>query len=422
MNTLILNLWGESQVLGQKAGSAREPLESLVQAHQTELPVVISDWSPDTLVGVDTLLAKPAAAGALIERKLRDQGETDGVCKVLVHRSRTLPDGVDIAYSAIPLKAWRETLQSTEERSRAVLVMDWHRVLIDSLAAATKRCGALLALGPRGLDVVVMDHGRVVALQRWPVMETEAGPDWLSIGHRVRALANEVLPEGAEVDWRLWTVDGGEPAAAELRKAWDGEGLRVEAVSPALLLPVVSLFTAVNPWPTRLARAADMTWPVAGVLACVVSLALALASAVIHTRNTATASALPSADERREVWQTLNKTVNEADALAKTQAPLKEWITLRQSGGLLPDLSTFLGQLRSAAGQQVAIDEVGLVADGKTHLITVIGRTSGVEDSLRGENAFVQAMQSHGYSVQRRDVLLEQGQPRFKLSMTWSSP
>jgi len=83
-------------------------------------------------------------------------------------------------------------------------------------------------------------------------------------------------------------------------------------------------------------------------------------------------------------------------------------------------MSIVLLRIKNVLPPRMVIDEVGLVVDKDTHLVTVIGHAELIEESLRSESAFAEALQRDGFSLKKRDLLLQEGQPKFKLSMTWS--
>jgi len=80
-----------------------------------------------------------------------------------------------------------------------------------------------------------------------------------------------------------------------------------------------------------------------------------------------------------------------------------------------------LANIKKALPPGLMIDEVGLVVDKDAHLVTVVGHVSLIDDPLRSESAFAQALQQDGFVLKKRDLLLQDGKPKFKLSMTWSA-
>jgi hypothetical protein len=123
----------------------------------------------------------------------------------------------------------------------------------------------------------------------------------------------------------------------------------------------------------------------------------------------------------KKLWESLNTDVQQAEKLALKQKDMREWVQQRVASSKVPDLSMVLTRIKKALPSGMVIDEVGLLVEKETHLVTVIGHAAQIEDSLRSESAFVQDLKNDGFSIQKRDLVLREGQPKFKLSMTWSA-
>lgn len=167
---------------------------------------------------------------------------------------------------------------------------------------------------------------------------------------------------------------------------------------------------------------ADRWVPTIGMAAFALSCIMAVTAAVMHYQTQVGLAAV-SGDVKKtqELWQKLNTDIGVADQVAGTQKDMREWVRLRSGSSKLPDMAMVLEQVRNALPSGMVIDEVGLVVEKDSHLVTVIGQASQIEDSLRSESAFAQTLQGKGFTLQKRDLLLREGQPKFKLSMTWSA-
>ena len=94
--------------------------------------VVISDFE-GAISNVISLEGSPAHAVALIDKRLRSDGLTDGESKILVHKTRTIGAGYQTLFTAIPLDLWQQVYAWTEaQRDHCLLVpvtsLLWHAI------------------------------------------------------------------------------------------------------------------------------------------------------------------------------------------------------------------------------------------------------------------------------------------------------
>ena len=179
---------------------------------------------------------------------------------------------------------------------------------------------------------------------------------------------------------------------------------------------------AANPPLDQAAAWADRWVPMVGAAAFFLACIIALTAGAMHYRTQRDLAAISGDTEKSQaIWQTLNTNVQQAEQLIGEQKGVSDWISQRLGNANLPDMSLVLLQVRNALPPGLVIDEVGLVAEKGSHLVTVIGHADAVEDALRSEGAFAEALKNDGFLLQKRDLLLRNGQPSFKLSMTWSA-
>ena len=94
--------------------------------------VVISDFE-GAISNVISLEGSPAHAVALIDKRLRSDGLTDGESKILVHKTRTIGAGYQTLFTAIPFDLWQQVYAWTEaQRDHCLLVpvtsLLWHAI------------------------------------------------------------------------------------------------------------------------------------------------------------------------------------------------------------------------------------------------------------------------------------------------------
>ena len=76
---------------------------------------------------VISLEGSPAHAVALIEKRLRADGLIDNESKILIHQSKTVGNGYQALFTAVPLDRWQQMFAWAEDH-------DDHCLLVPSLA------------------------------------------------------------------------------------------------------------------------------------------------------------------------------------------------------------------------------------------------------------------------------------------------
>jgi hypothetical protein len=411
---------------------------------------VLTDWGPGAVLGVATVSGTAAAAPALLEKRLRDQGETDDISHLLVHQSQTRGGSTELVYSAIPVQTWLRYQQQAADHPRLLLLHDWTRTLLDWARGHELATGALLVMHPQGLDVVVLTGGRIQTLERLRIFRGE--PDaWHRVGLRVASMLRQrqegegAIPAAA-IPLVMWVLRGTESELAallgglgtlRLTECWaeapvetqvvlgrtdDTQSLPVQPLDLAAIATAMPLRQAVGRRLDRAAALAEQWLPALALASLALAVIIGGTAAFMHNRNAQALATLPGQTQAQAVWRSLDEAVQRADKLAEQQKDSRRWLQQRLASSKLPDMAMVLAHVRRSLPAGLVIDEVGLVVENDNHLLTVIGHAAaGVGDSLHSESAFAQALQSDGFTLVKRDLLLRDGQPGFKLSMTWSA-
>jgi hypothetical protein len=443
---VLIDLRGEC-LAASEADDAPQELSEALRASEAGSVCLLTDWGPGTVFGVATVLAPANTAPAVLEKQLRDQGETDELSHILVHQSLAGVGSTELAYSAVPIKSWRRYQQIAADHPDQLLMHDWVRTLIHWARSRSLADGAALALHRHGLDVVVLKEGRVTAMDRLRPFQDE-GDAWEQIGQRAASMLRDfdplgvALPAGGLPSVKVLVLPGAEStlpvilrgmgpvdqveiwaANAELvRSELQNTASAVHALDWSGFAESLPLRQAVNRPIEKASAWADRWAPRIGVAALGLSCIVAATAGVMHYKTQIAAASL-SGDARksRTTWESLNTAVKDADQLAARQKGVREWVQKRVEGAQVPDMNLVLSHIRDVLPPGMVIEEVGLVVEKGAHLVTVVGHAGVIEDSLRTESAFAQALQSDGFTLKKRDVLLKDGRPKFKLSMTWSA-
>ena len=446
MAPVLLELHQACSVVSN-ADSVAVGLADALQQNPNASVRLVTDWGPGAVFGIATVIGQASTATAILEKQLRDQGETDDISHLLVHQSQTRLGSTELVYTAVPIKTWRRYQQMAESRPHLLLMFDWVRTLMAWAKAQDMSSGTLLVLQAEGLDVLVLQAGRVRALDRLTIFQAE--PDaWARMGQRVVSLLQEIdvsdsatnlapahpamllVCRGAEaftpqfikgltpiVIGEVWAQS---PELA--RSHLPNVPFQVQGLDWSSLAALLPLQQAVNRPLDKAAAWADRWLPVIGVAAFGLSCIMGITAGVMHYR-TQVGLALISGDVQKtqKLWQTLNTDVDQAEKLGGQQKDMRDWVKQRLGNSKVPDMVMVLSSIKSTLPPGMVIDEVGLVVEADTHLVTVVGHASLIDDALRSESEFAQALQNEGFVLKKRDLLLREGQPKFKLSMTWSA-
>lgn len=451
MTAVLLDINDECRTVGKLEGEASQPgglnlVEALEQSANSPVRL-ITDWGDGAVFGLTTVAGSANTAAALLEKQLRDQGATDDISHLLVHQKQTRMGSTELVYSAVPVKTWRRYQQLAADHPQLVLVHDWVGTLLHWFKAHALPSAILLVLHAEGLDVLVMDVGRVRMLERLQIYQDESDA-WGRLGQRVLSLvqdldADESRPNTALVYPALLLVCQGAEAVLSpviqgmrpvvVTEVWAespdltrshlaDDSLTVQRLDWNALAVSLPINQAANRTIDKAAAWADRSLPVIGLAAFVLSCIMAITSGFVHYRTQAAVASISGDVQKiQNLWQALNTDVQQADQLATKQKDLREWVEQRVGSSKVPDMVMVLAHVRKALPPGLIVDEVGLVVDKDAHLVTVVGHVGLIEDPLGIESAFAQALQHDGFVLKKRDLLLQDGKPKFKLSMIWSA-
>ena len=422
---------GREQALA--AADAGEALAVCADAPVT----LLTDWHGHSVCGVATVRGKGVNAVAMLEKQLRDSGETDEVCHLIVHQSYTRMGNTELAYTAVPLHVWRSYQHWARLHPRLVLMHDWIRALRVWARELGVANGCVAVAHRDGVDVLVLVQGRIVALERMRVYQDEASV-WTNIGRRVAdRLHNlpDVQPGAGALPVWLWVCGGVGDALASLEAGLSPFAVRArftedpvsfaeaagpaEPWSPSQLGAMQPVKECVNGTFDRFAYFAERLAPAVGVVAFAISCVFAVMAFDLYQTRVARAQPVDSA-HFQALSTRLNHTVQETAQQQRAQRKLAEWAERRLAASAQPDPYWMLARIREALPDGVLIEEFGLVSERESHLITVVGRTARVDGSLRGEELLASGLERAGFVLHQREMLLRDGQPGFKLSMMWS--
>ena len=147
---------------------------------------------------VISLEGSPAHAVALIEKRLRADGLIDNESKILIHQSKTVGNGYQALFTAVPLDRWQQMFAWAEDH-------DDHCLLVPSLALLWRMLrpgrGVVLHSG-RQFTFVANLRNRIVHVSGLAYSESES-----DLAMTVSALAERAGRELAGADEALETLE-----------------------------------------------------------------------------------------------------------------------------------------------------------------------------------------------------------------------
>lgn len=339
-------------------GRHRRPLEA---SPDLDRPAQVMAVLPGAVSAVTTIKGARAHVAAQIEKRLREDGLTDGESQVIVHQVERLGDACRVFYTACPADVWQTLLAWAQAQADHCLVFLPESVLWHSLAPGQ----GIVARTGRHLSFVGR-HGRQPLYARATALSDAPGELAAAASLLGRRVASQLAGLGSRLALRWLLIDdpaaasadagttAGKTAESALIETFSGAcGERVErgrhdpfiagsgTVDSALprLLAQAPTRVALNPAPARLSAAAERTLPWLA--------AAALAAALVLTGLAA--------------WQTQDRRAqaNELARLVQDQHQFRQQLEqLAGSSQLPPELTPTLEFLEQVARVQARLAPV----------------------------------------------------------------
>lgn len=383
--------------------------------------ILVTDYETAPF-GVATLPAAHGNLAPVLEKHLRDEGDIDGLARVIVHASERQGELARVCYTAIPVATWLRYRQWASRHGDYLLTFP----LLEALLALVRRrrwqAGLLAFVHDDSVDVLMIRDGGPVQASRQRLFGGDEG--------------NYARVAGQLAEWHeALLASAGQPACLLLERT-DGEG---RALAAALLergialteppLPVAELFQAPG-WSKAdlpplersfyLSRLA-LPWVAAAMLAaCLVALGVSLYWKHEAQALQARLETVPT-EHLAGTRHMLEAALRDADALGRSQRERADFVHLAELLRRTPDPATLVRHMRQAVPSGIALTETGIVTDEQGGvLIVVAGRSESIAAPFAAEERFVKALHGLGYRVVRREIEGGIGNSLFRLALTWS--
>ena len=410
---LLFDLGGPAEgasanALSQRLASPRGPV------------IIITDYQGAPF-GVEALPAHHQNLAPLLEKRLRDEGDIDGLARVLMHACERQGDFAQTAYTAVPVAVHMAYQRWVKQQSDHVLLFPLLEALILLAQRQQLVSGVLAFVHDESVDVLVFQDGSLLQASRQRLYANDDQPY-----RRIAAYihAQQVGLQGDDDQAECVLIERTSDESQLLVEALKEAG--TQSVKPAL--PARLLFDQLNAkradldGVSRSLYLANRIMPL--VAAVMVTFCLTGAGGALYWKHQASSlqAELNEAQTQSlsQTFSEMNGALGEAQIMAVTQRERAEFVRLSDRVRRTPDPASLIRDLRQTVPAGIDLTEAGIVSDDAGVLILVAGRSASVAAPFAAEERFVEALQKLGYEVERREITSGLGNSLFRLALTWS--
>lgn len=411
----LLDLKGKVWQVGPETSGIVESLDALRGP-----AVVISDYQGAPF-GVESLPAHHHNLAPLLDKRLRDEGDIDGLARVIIHARERQGDLARVCYTAIPLAVSMRYRRWIGQCDDHILFVS----LLEALLILARRQGldngVLAFVSDDSVDVLVLQDGLVLHAGRQRLYGSDSSGH-TRIAAFIAAQQSLFADRERQMDFLLLERSAGESQPLIDALASSSFQNVISLMPAARLFEYVSIKHSDLDGVSRalyLAKRA-LPWAVAAMLA----LCLASVAGALYWKHEARSLQASLSDVKA---QAVNVTLAEiegalrsAESLALSQRERADFVHLAERVRTTPDPASLLRHLRQAVPDSIELTEAGIVSDEAGVLIIVAGRSDSVAAPFAAEERFVKALNGLGYEVVRREISSGIGNSLFRLALTWS--
>ena len=382
--------------------------------------IVISDYHGAPF-GVESLPAHHHNLAPLLDKRLRDEGDIDGLARVIIHARERQGDLARVCYTAVPLAVSMRYRRWVGQYDDHLLFVS----LLEALLILARRLeldnGVLAFVSDDSVDVLVLQDGLALHASRQRLYGSDSG-DQTRIAAFIAAQQSLFADREGKMDCLLLERSAGE--GQSLIEALASSGLdNVRAVvSAARLFEHLRVKHSDLDGTSRTLYLANraLPWVAAGMLALCLS---SVVGGLYWKQEAHTLRASLSDVQVQSVHATVAEmegALRGVESLALPQRERADFVHLAERVRTTPDPANLIRHLRQTIPAGIELTEVGIVSDEAGVLIIVAGRSASVAAPFAAEERFVKALNGLGYEVVRREITSGLGNSLFRLALTWS--
>jgi len=372
--------------------------------------------------GVDILPINTRHIAPVVEKRLRDQGDIDGLAQVIIHDDEHQGEMVRVFYTAIPVADFMQYRGWAERHSDHVLVFPLAEALLATAHEQALDNGVLSFVHGDTAEVLVVHERTAVASARLRLFGT--GPDeYQRLAHTIAQLwqTHAGTPQGGT----CIVIEDQSGAASPLAAALDTQAHHLACRSPlgaAVLFDGLKRSQADLSPTNNLLHACSLALPPVALLMTIMCL---LASGLWLTWRADTQTLLDdiaraSTPSQPMLRKDMTEALQNAHGLEQSQRDLADFVRLFDQVRKTPDPASLIHHLRLAAPANIAVTEAGIISDEDGILIIVAARSNTVAAPFDAERQFVNKLEGLGYQVVRREIEGGVDSSVFRLALTWS--
>ena len=380
--------------------------------------------------GVETVAGPSSYAPALIEKRLRTEGDLDGPGRVLVHTTRQVAGTSQVLFTAVAAAVYARQCERCADESDHCLLMPLTAVLSRRARLDGDNVAIVLRHG-RVLDLLVNLNGHPEAVARSTAF-SESSQDIEGAVHRLAGEFGDIIRENnlqpERVHW--YGLPGQEQEDAGLAQLFEAlskvevtcpEAARSKGAGFQRFLDAAKAADAVGSAPARISYRLENAMP--AMAAVMIALCLAVFGA--DWRWTYLSGKIEqelSQGAASSIKDSLQQKALSLITLAQEQAVVSaahfDFITRLDEARRAPDLRKILRDIREATPQGVRILGIGLSNSNRGPRVAVAGTSEKpLPDVVRDLERFGAALRERGYIVDERSSGAMNEDNIFRLSL-----
>lgn len=382
--------------------------------------VIITDYQAAPF-GVEAFPAHHQNLAPLLEKRLRDEGDIDGLARVILHTRERQGDLAQVCYTAIPLAVSLRYRRWVKQQGDHVLLFPLLEALITLARQQGLENGLLAFVHDDSVDVLVLQDGQVMHASRERLYARSAD-DQARIATYIAAHLDRFVERNQQPECLL--VERRAEESQPLTEALRGRGIPM----PAPVLSVATLFEHLSLKRADLDATSRTLYLLRQVLPwAAAAMAVLCLSSVVGALYWKQQADVLQAELNVAKAQGVGSTVTEmsdallgADELYLSQRERADFVRLAEQVRQTPNPARLLRHLRQSVPADIDLIEAGIISDDEDVLIIVAGRSASVAAPFAAEERFVLALNRLGYEVVRREITSGLGNSLFRLALTWS--
>jgi hypothetical protein len=430
-STAIIDLDGKRWALN---GDHVVAIENIDDVEGSTL--VFSDFE-GAFTRVESVASEKRYSAAIIEKQLRDRGDTDGVSNVLLIAAKTTSHTTNVLYTAVAAERFTNYCNRAVRQKDHCLLIPMLSVLYRYGMSVSGESSAVLLQYGANLYVLLISRGQPVSCISVTASGAEA-EDWDRalhyLGDQIKHVNNTLKPPLAEIQWFSWDPNGTTEGQGLSDKLGDILDIPVRQAAECSLTLDKKGFTSSLPSLLRFAHVNDdvsgnrnkilylseRILPWAAALLLGISCALFAAghywqgTTLQYEQLTAKFQQQVSADEVVGI----SAQVASKQLYSQTDAgkALFSFVQHLHQALFLPSLPKIVADIRAATPAAMRVSRITLVPDQKIPQIIVDGQ---IDQDLQMANndigSLISGLRERGYHVQDNGLLANDLSKHFQI-------